>query len=174
MAATSEMDRRTSGATFDARRSRRPSRLWRYAPLVAWASFVLFASTGAMSVANTSRVIEPLLRWLFPNITEARVLSVHFAVRKCAHFTEYATLALLAARAFLPSAKNFLRRHWFAASLALVVSVSLIDEFNQSFNPARTGTIRDSALDTFGGLTALAVLAALRARRARRALSRAI
>jgi VanZ family protein len=173
MAATSETSDRTIDATFDARRYGRPSRLWRYAPLVLWTGWVLFASTGAMSAANTSRIIEPLLKWLIPDITEARVLAVHFAVRKCAHFTEYAILALLAARAFLPSTKNFLRRHWLTASLALVISVSLVDEFNQSFNPARTGTIKDSALDTFGGLTALAVLAYLRARRAR-ALSRAV
>jgi VanZ family protein len=169
MIATTDTSDRRIGATFDARRRGCPSRLWRYAPLVAWAGCVLFASTGAMSASNTSRVIEPLLKWLFPNITEARLLAAHFAVRKCAHFAEYAILALLAARAFLPSTKTFLRRHWLVASLMLVVSIALIDEFNQSFNPARTGTIKDSALDTVGGLTALAVLAYLRARQARRA-----
>ncbi|MFL6229244.1 MAG: VanZ family protein [Pyrinomonadaceae bacterium] len=169
MLATSETGDPTMSAEVDARRGGRHSRAWRYAPLVVWAGWVLFASTGAMSAANTSRVIEPLLRWLSPGITEARIDAVHFIVRKCAHFTEYALLALLAARAFLPSTKKFLRRHWIAAALIVVVSVSLIDEFNQSFNPARTGTIRDSALDTFGGLTALAVLAYLRARRARHA-----
>ena len=169
MAATTETGNQTINGTRGARRSGSPSRLWRYAPLVAWAGCVLFASTGTMSAANTSRIIEPLLRWLFPDITEARLLATHFAVRKCAHFTEYAILALLAARAFLPSTKNFLRRHWLASSLMLVVSVALIDEFNQSFNPARTGTIKDSALDTVGGLTALALLASVRARRARHA-----
>jgi VanZ family protein len=171
MAATTETGDRTISATTHARHSGRHSRLWRYAPLVAWTGWVLFASTGALSAANTSRIIEPLLRWLFPDISEVRIAAVHFVVRKCAHFTEYAILALLAARAFLPSTKNFLRRHWLIASLMLVVSVSLIDEFNQSFNPARTGTIRDSALDTFGGLTALIVFAYMRAKRARRALN---
>jgi VanZ family protein len=147
----------------------RLNRLWRYAPLVAWLALVLFNSTGAMSASNTSLVIEPLLRWLFPHLSEAQFETIHFFIRKCAHFTEYATLALLAARAFIPSTKDFLRQHWLTAALLLVVCVSLLDEFNQSFNPARTGTIKDSALDTFGGATALIVLAMLRVRRARRA-----
>jgi VanZ family protein len=123
-----------------------------------------------MSASNTSRVIEPLLRWLVPDISEARLVAAHFVVRKLAHFAEYALLALLAARAFIGSSKLFLSRRWLAAALAVVVSVALLDEFNQSFNPARTGTIKDSVLDAAGGLTALAALALLRARRARRDL----
>ena len=124
-----------------------------------------------MAASNTSRIIGPLLKWLFPDISEAQLLSAHFAARKLAHFTEYAVLALLAARAFLPSSKEFLRRRWLAASLLLVVSVALADEFNQSFNPARTGTIKDSLLDATGGLTALSALAYVRARRRRRRAS---
>jgi VanZ family protein len=172
MAARDETAGRTTHALDDAvignaTTSKQHNRLWRYAPLVAWMSLVLFASTGTMSAANTSRIIEPLVRWLFPRISESSVATIHFAVRKCAHFTEYAILALLAARAFLPSSKVFLRRHWLTAALMLVICVSLADEYNQSFNPARTGTIRDSALDTFGGACALALLACLRARRSR-------
>ncbi|MDQ3908129.1 MAG: VanZ family protein, partial [Acidobacteriota bacterium] len=121
----------------------RRSRLWRYAPLAAWLAFVLFNSMGAMSASNTALVIEPVVRWLFPRVSDAGVESIHFFIRKCAHFTEYAVLALLAARAFRPSSKDFLRRHWLVAALLLVVCVSLADEFNQSFNPARTGTIKD-------------------------------
>ncbi|MCA1628809.1 MAG: VanZ family protein [Acidobacteria bacterium] len=142
-------------------------RAWRYAPLLAWTCFIFYASTGAMSASNTSRVIEPLLRWLVPDISAAQLVAAHAVVRKLAHFGEYALLALLAARAFAGSAKSFLSRRWFAAALAFVVAVALLDEFNQSFNPARTGTIKDSLLDAAGGLTALLVLALLRARRAR-------
>jgi VanZ family protein len=142
----------------------------RYAPLLAWTCFILYASTGAMSAANTSLVIEPLLRWLVPDISEERLAAAHFAVRKLAHFVEYALLALLAARAFIGSSKLFLSRRWFVVALALVVAVALLDEYNQSFNPARTGTIKDSLLDSVGGLTALVVLALLRARRRRRDL----
>jgi VanZ family protein len=171
MAARSDADNATTRRTADgARVADWRGRAWRYAPLVAWTCFIFFASTGAMSASNTSRVIEPLLRWLVPDISEARLVAAHFVVRKLAHFTEYALLALLAARAFISSSKSFLSRRWFVAALALVVVVALLDEFNQSFNPARTGTIKDSLLDTVGGLTALALLTLWRARWMRRDL----
>ena len=85
-------------------------RLWRYGPLVIWLGFIFFASTGNLSASNTSRIIRPLTLWLFPDITEASLMQVHFVVRKAAHFTEYAILALLAARAFLTSTNETLRR----------------------------------------------------------------
>ena len=171
MAARSDDDDlTTTRAARAARGADWRGRAWRYAPLVAWTCFIFYASTGAMSASNTSRVVEPLLRWLVPDISAAQLVAAHAAVRKLAHFAEYALLALLAARAFLGSAKTFLSRRWFVAALALVVGVALLDEFNQSFNPARTGTIKDSLLDTVGGLTALTVLALWRARRVRRDL----
>jgi VanZ family protein len=147
-------------------------RLWRYAPLVGWIGFIFFASTGAMSASNTSRIIAPLFKWLFPGITEAQLLLVHFVVRKGAHFTEYAVLALLAARAFLPSTWGRLRHSPLAAALALVTLVALLDEYNQSFNPARTGTIWDSLIDISGGATALIVFGLWRGRRGRGNISR--
>lgn len=131
-------------------------------------AFVLFASTANFSASNTSRIIRPLLLWLFPNITEPTLLQVHFFVRKCAHFTEYALLALLAARAFRTSSLSALRRSWWLASFALVAVVALTDEYHQSFLPSRTGTIYDSLLDMTGGATALAVLALWLAVRRRR------
>jgi VanZ family protein len=132
-------------------------RLWRYGPLLAWVCFVLFASTASFSASNTSRIIRPLLLWLFPDISEASLEQVHFLVRKTAHFTEYALLALLAARAFRTSLVAALRRLWPLASFALVACVALLDEYHQSFVPSRTGTIYDSLLDMTGGATALAL-----------------
>ena len=134
-------------------------RLWRYGPLVVWACFVLFASSSNFSSSNTSRIIRPLLLWLFPDISEESLNYVHFLVRKAAHFSEYAVLALLAARAVRPSHQEKLRRLWWLAAFALVVCVALTDEYHQSFLPSRTGTIYDSLLDMTGGATALACAA---------------
>ena len=145
------------------------ARLWRYGPVLAWACFVLFASSSSFSASNTSRIIRPLLLWLFPDISEASLASVHFLVRKAAHFSEYAVLALLAARAFRTSHREQLRRLWWLAAFALVVCVALVDEFHQSFLPSRTGTIYDSLLDTAGGATALACAALWPSLRRRRA-----
>jgi VanZ family protein len=141
------------------------NRLWRYGPLVAWLGFIFFASTGALSAPNTSRIIGPLLRWLFPNLTAAQLLSAHFITRKLAHFSEYAVLALLAARAFIPSTKRLLRRRWLLSALLLVAAYALLDEYHQTFVPARTGSIWDSMIDIVGGATALVLLALWRARR---------
>jgi len=143
-------------------------RLWRYVPLACWIAFIFFASTGAMSASNTSRIIAPIFKWLFPRITEAQLLFVHFSVRKTAHFVEYAVLALLAARAFIPSTRRRLRRHPFIAALALVALVALLDEYNQSFNAARTGTVWDSLIDMTGGATALILFHLWRVRTHRR------
>lgn len=149
-------------------RTWRASRLWRYGPLVAWAAFVLFASSANFSASNTSRIIRPLLVWLFPKISEASIQQVHFFVRKAAHFTEYAVLALLAARAFRTSSLSAIRRYWWLASFALVAAVALTDEYHQSLLPSRTGTIYDSLLDMTGGGVALACLALWLATRRRR------
>ena len=142
--------------------------LSRYVPLVAWACFVLFASSASFSASNTSRIIRPLLLWLFPEISEESLAYVHFLVRKAAHFSEYALLALLAARAFRTSRKEKLRRLWWLAAFALVACVALVDEYHQSFLPSRTGTIYDSLLDMTGGATALACAALWLARKRRK------
>lgn len=137
-------------------------RFSRYAPLVLWLCVILIGSSATMSASETSRFIAPLLRWLFPDISSETSAFIHIAIRKTAHVVEYAALALLAARAFLTSSKTHLRRHWFGASLALVIVCSLLDEYHQSLISSRTGTIYDSLLDTAGGLTALTLLLAAR------------
>ncbi|HZT57540.1 MAG TPA: VanZ family protein [Pyrinomonadaceae bacterium] len=142
--------------------------MWRYGPLVAWLCFIFFASTNSFSASNTSLIIGPLLHWLFPHISEAAVEEVHFFIRKTAHFTEYALLALLAARAFRTSARPSLSRRWWLASFALVAVVALLDEYHQSFVPSRTSSIYDSFLDMTGGATALVCLALWLARRRKR------
>jgi VanZ family protein len=164
---------RLSTTTANVGASRRMGRVWRYGPLLVWIGFIFFASTGNLSAPNTSRIIRPLLLWLFPDITEAALVQAHFLVRKAAHFTEYAILALLAARAFLSSSKIFLRRRWWLVAFSIVASCALLDEYHQSFVSTRTGTIYDSLIDMTGGACALAAAAALwRARQNRRTSAR--
>jgi VanZ family protein len=140
-------------------------RVWRYAPLVLWMCLIFFASTGELSASNTSRIVRPLLLWLFPDISEARIELAHFLIRKAGHFTEYAILALLAARALNRSLHDALRRRWFYVSLLLVIVYALSDEFHQSFVPSRTASIYDSLIDIAGGLTTLVWFALRRRRR---------
>jgi hypothetical protein len=102
-------------------------RFWRYAPLVVWMVFIFFTSTNEFSATNTSRIIRPLLLWLFPGISEERIALAHFITRKAAHFVEYAILGFLAARAFFFSSQQILRRSWFLAGALLVGIYALLD-----------------------------------------------
>ena len=131
------------------------SRVRRYLPLLFWMALIFSASTGELSASNTSLIVRPLLVWLFPNISEERIALAHFLVRKAAHFTEYAVLGLLMARAFRGSSREFLKRRWFAISLLLIAFYALSDEFHQSFVASRTASVFDSMIDTAGGLAAL-------------------
>jgi VanZ family protein len=127
----------------------------RYLPLIAWMAFISFASTDNFSAGNTSRIIGPLVLWLFPDTSPETMVAIHGVTRKIAHLAEYALLGILAARAFRGSPREALRERWFLVSLALVVVYALADEYHQSFVPSRTGTIYDSLLDMVGGFAAL-------------------
>jgi VanZ family protein len=133
----------------------RLGQVWRYVPLVLWMVLISFASTAGFSSINTSRFIGPLFHWLFPDLSESRLGTLHFLIRKAAHFTEYAVLAFLARRAFFTSGNEFMQRRWFELSLLLITCYALLDEFHQSFVPTRTASIYDSAVDVAGGLTVL-------------------
>ena len=109
-------------------------------------------------MSNTSRFIRPLLEFLFPNSPEEILQIYHNYIRKLAHVTEYAGLAFFAARAFSSSSVNILRRFWFVVSISLVVLTALTDEYNQNFNPARTGSIYDVCLDVAGGFFMLLII----------------
>jgi VanZ family protein len=130
-------------------------RVGRYGPVIIWMALICYASSADFSAANTSRIVEPLFRWLFPGINNEVLASVHFLIRKCAHFSGYAVLAFFAIRAFSSSSVDLLRRRWFAATFVLVVCYALLDEFHQSFVPSRTASFYDSMIDIAGGMSFL-------------------
>ena len=94
---------------------------------------------------ETSRFIRPLLEFLFPSAAPDTLTLVHGYIRKAAHLFEYAILAMFAMNAF-----NAHRRRVVIA-LIVVLAVASVDEFNQSFDPARTGTPFDVLIDLIGG-----------------------
>jgi len=132
--------------------------LSRYLPLVIWLAFISYASSDSFNAGNTSRIIGPLVLWLFPNTSPETMTTIHFITRKLAHFTEYAILGFLAARAFRSSPR------WFLISAVLVVVYALLDEYHQSFVPSRTASVFDSLIDMAGGISALIFLSRKRAK----------
>jgi VanZ family protein len=118
--------------------------LGEWIPVILWGGLIFTLSTSAFSAANTSKVIDPMLRWLIPGITAASVDVCHMLVRKAAHFTEYGILFWLLVRG--PMAQ----RPWLA--LMLCVVYALTDEGHQVFVPGRTASLYDVALDSTGAL----------------------
>src|SRR2546430_12016799 len=68
-------------------------------PLLIWLGVIFVGSTDLISTEHTSRFIVPILLWLKPGMAPETIRSILFAVRKCAHLSEYAVLALLFWRA---------------------------------------------------------------------------
>ena len=115
---------------------------------------IFFLSSGQGASTQTSRIIRPLLEFLFPGASFETIAFYHGLVRKLAHFVEYAVLGFLACRALSESA---LRRRWLIFSALLVLAIAVIDETNQSFNPERTGSPVDVLIDLSGGFAAILI-----------------
>jgi VanZ family protein len=105
-------------------------------------------------MSETSRFVRPILQFLFPDASEETLRFYHGVIRKFAHFVEYAILAALAIRALTLSSIRVLRENRFIVAVLFTTLIASIDEFNQSLNAARTGTIEDVILDISGGIFA--------------------
>lgn len=138
--------------------NKRRGRIIRYAPLVFWIGLIFYLSSDHGSMSRTSLFIGPIIKFLFPNISEETLQIYHGYIRKTAHFTEYAVLAYMALRAFSGSSLNVLKEHKFIISMAFVIAIAAIDEANQSLLPTRSSSFYDVILDGLGGLTALSIL----------------
>ena len=132
-------------------------RLIRYAPLFLWTGVILTLSTGAGSINRTSLIVGPLLNFLFPAASAETILFYHSLVRKAAHVFEYGVLALLALWAFRPSHLPLLSNRPYIAAITFIGVIAVVDEFQQSFDPSRTGTVYDVGLDLLGGALALTI-----------------
>ena len=129
--------------------------LSRYVPLFLWIGVIFFLSSSQGSMSETSRIIRPILEFLFPDASPETISLYHGVIRKFAHFAEYAVLGLLAFRAFVRS--RFQNRP-FVASILFALVIAVIDETTQSFNAERTGSAGDVLIDVFGACCAIAVL----------------
>jgi len=129
-------------------------------PVLIWMAVVFTASADSNSVRH-SRIIAPLLRWLFPGISEETIGLIVLVLRKCAHLTEYAILAFLAWRALRkpiwpdPRPWSWRLAGW---SILLVAVYASSDEIHQIFVPGREAAVHDVVIDTIGGSVGLLAL----------------
>jgi len=124
-------------------------------------AMVASASGDSFSFPHSSRVIAPLVRWLFPSISPEALHWVIVVVRKGAHVTEYALLTMLVWRALAgsyPSIQTGWNWRWAAISVGFVALYATGDELHQALVPSRQGSAWDVALDTLGGVLGLAII----------------
>jgi VanZ family protein len=113
-------------------------------------------STSDYGTWLTGWLLAEALRILGIHLSLNAFETVHFLIRKLAHLTEYAILALLLYGS-LGGGRDF-GWSWRRAGVCTLIAAvySLTDEFHQWFVPGRGASLRDSALDTAGAILAMA------------------
>ncbi|MFZ0861986.1 MAG: VanZ family protein [Candidatus Sulfotelmatobacter sp.] len=128
---------------------------------ILWLIVIAIESTTYLSSNNTSRILYPLLHFLF-GIDAAPFEHLHFYIRKAGHVFGYGMLSILLFRAWretltvVSDAKWTLR--WATLAVLGTAIVASMDEWHQSYIPSRTGTPWDVLLDTCAGTAAQILL----------------
>ena len=131
-----------------------------WAPVIAWILLIFLGSGDLLSAEHTSRFLIPFLRWLNPDISAGTLAEIHFCVRKAAHVTEYAILALLVSRAvFRETNPNWARSTLFVGAWIAGTVVAVCDEFRQSFVESRGASPWDVMIDGAGAIFGLLLYA---------------
>jgi len=128
-------------------------------PVALMSGLMYYFSTDVFSGDNTRGLIEKIFLWFAPHASNQTIATLNYAIRKSAHFIEYAGLSALLFRAFRADGPLRWRFKWAAYSFVSIVSWALLDELHQTFTETRTGSIWDSLLDSSGGLFSLLLIA---------------
>ena len=99
--------------------------------------------------------VQNVLNWLGFHVP---IGELHHAIRKCAHFTEYALEAFFVAKTL--TAFRVRRQTWLAYALLIGLLTAVIDENIQIYSIGRSGQVTDVLLD-FSGTIVGVVMAML-------------
>lgn len=123
-------------------------------------SVIFSASTSLGSPVHTSRFLRPFLLWLDPHLSEKTFETIHYTIRKTAHFVEYSILGALLWRVVHSAAAlashSVARR--FRLALLIAALYAATDETHQIFVPTRQAAIHDVMLDTCGAAFGITVM----------------
>lgn len=123
--------------------------------VLLWAAVIWQLGTDTFSLGRTSPIMQRVIAWLFGDVDLPTRHQLYTLIRKSAHFTEYAILALLAFRAALLSASRARVATACWVALFFVGTVAAADEFRQAFSAVRTGSPYDVVIDLAGGVVGL-------------------
>ncbi|KMK77387.1 VanZ family protein [Alkalihalobacillus pseudalcaliphilus] len=131
--------------------------------VVGWMGLIFFLShqpgdqSGQLSSGMTKQLIH-IIQTLLPFIN-LEMETLHFFIRKGAHFFSYFVLAILIYNAILQSGWNKRLAPVYAWSIATVYAMT--DEFHQLFIPGRSGEVRDVVIDSAGSLLGVALVVSI-------------
>lgn len=121
--------------------------------------FSFSAQNGDKSSGLSRTVTEVLIDVVKPQNRAEAFDSMHFFVRKAAHFTEYAILGVLWSLVLSTYPKLKASRGLIAFAASVIWAV--LDEFHQSFVANRTPAIMDVCIDSSGALLAILIFSAI-------------
>jgi VanZ family protein len=129
--------------------------------VLVWMAVIFSASTDSSSFQRSSRILGPIIHWLLPALSEQGVHDSIVIIRKCAHISEYAILAMLVWRAVRkPHRRDPRPWSWAMALVVALVTIAYAatDELHQAFVPSREGSLRDVLVDSAGVVLGLLFL----------------
>ena len=136
----------------------KPVRYW--LPAIAWAALILTASSDLFSSGHTGAILETIITAILGHPLPAHQFeTIHAAIRKAAHLTEYGILGALLFRAIRADRSGWHVR-WAAGAVLVAACVASIDEWHQTFVPSRTGNPMDVLIDTVGATLAQGLIRA--------------
>jgi VanZ family protein len=133
-----------------------PLKYW--LPAAVWMAVIQWLSSDVGSAEHTGHWLVPLLHLMAPWATPTQLDALHGLVRKAAHLTEYAVLAMLWYRA-LARGRRLSPRPAAAIAFAISLIWAVLDEARQSLVPTRTASAMDVAIDGIGALLATLIAA---------------
>jgi VanZ family protein len=123
-----------------------------WATTALWAGLIFELSTETYSASTTGWLLEQALSILHLHLSPASFATLHLLIRKLAHLTEYAILALLLYYSLQVHRAETWRARTALWAILVAGLYSLTDEYHQSFEPGRTASLMDCGIDTTGAI----------------------
>lgn len=141
-----------------------------FLPAILWMVFIFGFSkdtgdaSSSLSLTITSKIVDiieynkDITEYEYNNLVEM----LHTPVRKAAHMTEYAILAILICIPLIinTNVQNIKIRDYgqiFLIAFIICIIYAVTDEIHQLFVPGRTGKITDVLIDSVGALCGVLV-----------------